>query len=377
MGLDGALHQTLERLTALLRRAERGEVAWLEALTELAQAFGAKSAAVYAPPYHERPVVPFLLHNLDFSAIAHRLGGYTSKAPFLRRAMERNLVPGVFTDREVYPIDELQRDKYYAEILVPLRWCDALQIVPRAPSNTEAGVVFAFYRFVGEEPFGPEAQRLGQTLLPHLAECTRNHFLAPTIAAPSPAFRVLDGFSTACVVVASTGRCVHANSAAQALLKQGVAVALRNGIVTATDARANKELHDAVYHAASAPADSEPVEIMLSSDGAAPLLAIVAPLPNEDAALSLEEHACAAVYLVRVEAETQYAAQGRRARLLFNLTAAETAILSLFLAGRSLADIAAERNTAIITVRTQLKSIMHKTHSRHQLDLLRFRRLAP
>jgi hypothetical protein len=35
-----------------------------------------------------------------------------------------------------------------------------------------------------------------------------------------------------------------------------------------------------------------------------------------------------------------------------------------------------ERKTTI-TVRTQLKSIMHKTQSRHQLDLLRFRRLAP
>jgi DNA-binding NarL/FixJ family response regulator len=59
------------------------------------------------------------------------------------------------------------------------------------------------------------------------------------------------------------------------------------------------------------------------------------------------------------------------------LTGAETGILSLFLAGRSLSDIASERKTATITVRTQLKSIMHKTHSRHQLDLLRFRRLAP
>ncbi|HJS80441.1 MAG TPA: hypothetical protein VJ748_07430, partial [Vitreimonas sp.] len=106
-------------------------------------------------------------------------------------------------------------------------------------------------------------------------------------------------------------------------------------------------------------------------------LAIIAPLPSGDAAVRFEDHACAAIYLVRVEGETQYAAQARRAQLLFSLTAAETGILSLFLAGRSLSDISAERKTAIFTVRTQLKSIMHKTHSRHQLDLLRFRRLAP
>jgi DNA-binding CsgD family transcriptional regulator len=106
-------------------------------------------------------------------------------------------------------------------------------------------------------------------------------------------------------------------------------------------------------------------------------LAIVSPLSNDDGGLRFEENACAAIYLIRVEDETQYVAQGRRAQMLFNLTSAEGEILSLFLAGRSLRDIADERRTATVTVRTQLKSIMHKTHSRHQLDLLRFRRLAP
>jgi DNA-binding CsgD family transcriptional regulator len=376
VGLNVSVQGQIEHLKGVISRGQTGSSPWLAVVAELGDAFGAAGAAVYAPPYHGRPVIPFLMHNLDFSAIAHRLAAYTNRAPFLHAAMERGLVPGVFTDREVIPFEQLQQQDYYKEILVPLRWADALQMAPRAPSATEAGLVFAFYRFGDDAPFDADSQRLAQILLPHLSECARDHFRAPLQEAASPALRALDGFSTPCLVVSASGKCVHANPAAQALLKEDKGLSLRNGVVTAADAKANKQLHDATQHAASAP-DSEPAEILLSANGAPPLLAIIAPLPSGDAAVRFEDHACAAIYLVRVEGETQYAAQARRAQLLFSLTAAETGILSLFLAGRSLSDISAERKTAIFTVRTQLKSIMHKTHSRHQLDLLRFRRLAP
>jgi len=367
----------VEHLKQVISRGEADAKAWLGAVIELMGAFGATGAAVYAPPHLGRPIIPFLLHNLDYSAIAHRLSAYTNRALFLQAAMERGLVPGVFTDREVMPFEELQRHDYYREILVPLRWADALQMAPRAPSATEAGLVFAFYRFDEVPPFDVEAQRLAQVLLPHLAECTRNHFRVPLQENVPPALRALDGFSTPCIVVAASGKCIHANLAAQTLLKQEQGLSLRSGVLSAPDANANKQLHDVILRAANAGADAEPIETLLFANGPAPVLAIVAPLPGEENGLRFEGRACAAIYLIQVEGHEQYAAQARRAQLLFNLTGAETGILSLFLAGRSLSDIAAERKTATITVRTQLKSIMHKTHSRHQLDLLRFRRLAP
>lgn len=375
--LQRAIQSQVEHLKEVISQGESESASWLAVVAELMRAFGAGGAAVYAPPYLGRPVVPFLLHNLDLSRIAHKLAVYTNRAPFLHAAIEHGLVPGVFTDREVIPFEELQQHDYYREILVPLRWSDALQMAPRAPSATEAGLVFAFYRFDDAAPFDAEAQRLAQTLLPHLAECVRNHFQAPVQDHVSPTLRALDGFSTPCIVVAASGKCIHANLAAQTLLKQEQGVSLRAGVLSSADAGAHKQLHDAIQRAAVASLDSEPIEFLLFSDSPAPLLVIVAPLPAEDAAVRFEDHACAAIYLVRVEGEAQYVAQARRAQLLFNLTGAETGILALFLAGRSLNDIAAERNTAPITVRTQLKSIMHKTHSRHRLDLLRFRRLAP
>jgi DNA-binding CsgD family transcriptional regulator len=376
VGVHGTIQNQIEHLKEVISRGESDGKAWLAIITELIAAFGATAAAVYAPPFLGRPVVPFLLHNLDFSAIAHRLAAYTNRAPFLHAAIEQGLLPGVFTDREVIPFEQLQQHDYYKEILVPLRWADGLQIVPRAPSATDAGLVFAFYRFGEDLPFDADAHRLAQTLLPHLADCG-DHFRVQLQDTVSPALRALDGFSTPCIVVAASGKCIHANLAAQTLLKQDQGLSVRNGVLSAADARTNKQLFDVIQRAAEATADSAPIETLLFADGPAPLLAIVAPLPAEDSAVRFENHACAAIYLVRVEGVQQYAAEGRRAQLLFNLTGAETGILSLFLAGRSLNDIATERKTATITVRTQLKSIMHKTHSRHQLDLLRFRRLGP
>ena len=97
------------------------------------------------------------------------------------------------------------------------------------------------------------------------------------------------------------------------------------------------------------------------SDGRLATLAILPSIPNEAEPSAL-------VFVIdpvwRAEVEVLLA----RA---FQLTAAESAVLMAFLDGKSMADIAAARETSVVTVRTQFQRLMEKTGAHSQAELMR------
>jgi DNA-binding CsgD family transcriptional regulator len=57
-------------------------------------------------------------------------------------------------------------------------------------------------------------------------------------------------------------------------------------------------------------------------------------------------------------------------RRAYGLTAAETKLTLALLEGKNLHEIAAERRTALSTVRVQVKTVLHKTGARRQAELV-------
>jgi DNA-binding NarL/FixJ family response regulator len=57
-------------------------------------------------------------------------------------------------------------------------------------------------------------------------------------------------------------------------------------------------------------------------------------------------------------------------RDLFSLTTAEIAVAVNLRVGLTLADIAAARGVALETIRSQVKSVLQKTNTRRQSDLI-------
>lgn len=78
----------------------------------------------------------------------------------------------------------------------------------------------------------------------------------------------------------------------------------------------------------------------------------------------------AAIVIVRDPTERRRADRGEALRALFGLTAAEARLVNDLVDGGELAEIAERRRLSVHTVKTQLRSVMAKTATRRQGELI-------
>ena len=170
-------------------------------------------------------------------------------------------------------------------------------------------------------------------------------------ACESPALlAALDYFATACLIVDRSRRPKACNQAARDMLASPDSpIRLASGQVTCRDPARTAGLADAVQAACKSPrgrpavitvtvGNATRILVAQAADGRAVLLASQPSLP-----LDLD--------LIRTH---------------FGLTQAEAAIAAGLTAGRSVADIAAERGAALETVRFQIKVLLGKLGVRSQ-----------
>src|SRR5262249_32642551 len=108
--------------------------------------------------------------------------------------------------------------------------------------------------------------------------------------------------------------------------------------------------------------------IVLTAPGEPPVVAHVLPLTGSELRTRLEPAAVAAVFIGAAPDE-QHAAHTVAAA--FGLTPAETRVLASLLAGRTLAETAADLGIAPSTAKSHLENIFSKTGATRQADLMR------
>lgn len=360
-------------LVAAIDMTAEGRLDWMSCLERLHDAFGADSTLMYAPPYGGRSYVAFLLHKVDLSRIASKAQKYKTKTPFLDEAMTRGLAPGAFFDRDVLPSDFNETD-HNRDIFKAIDWTDGLQFALRLPTDEDGGLILKLWRFHPTPCFSEDERALAQTLFPHLARATAGKFTSPPVRGSGVTPAALDALSTPLMVFSTLGKPVYSNAAAQNLIAKNDVICVRNGRVEALETKAARAFRQAIEQAAMQ--DGQSVEVVLPrADDSAPVLCIVNSIANA-AREGFSADAVAIAYFIDVEAHEGHTVQARRAQVLFNLTDAESEVLRLLLDDLSVEEIATRRNSAIATVRTQVKAILQKTRKHRQIDLLQLRRLA-
>ena len=227
-----------------------------------------------------------------------------------------------------------------------------------------------FHRQRGAPPFDADSKRALDRLLPHLCGALRlGQRLGPAVGG-SLGFAVLDALEMPVVVLRADGTTVFANEAAieSPTLRLGAG---RRPVATADPADERPFLAAIRDAAGGGPGGA----LMLSAPGAAPVAALVTPLPPGMA----ETQGMRGLALVVLRAaEMPTPVVGRRLRQLFGLTAAEAELALSLLAGQRLEAIAEARAVRISTVRFQLRAVLEKTGTRRQSDLVRLlARLTP
>jgi DNA-binding CsgD family transcriptional regulator len=223
-----------------------------------------------------------------------------------------------------------------------------------------------------------DSTRLLQLLVPHIQQALEIHnALGIAQQHMAGAEAIADASSTAAFLLSREGGIVHCNAAALTLISDGRCLATHNGRLTSSDGRFREKVRSLLMKSAnlataasvSAPATGAPAALALSlprQHERQPLHLLASPLPPNH-----RDRSGAELLLLVTDPETAPSFPDDILRALFQLTPAETEVANGLLMGYSLAEIAGLRRVTPDTTRLQIKSLLSKTGTHRQSDLVR------
>jgi PAS domain-containing protein/DNA-binding CsgD family transcriptional regulator len=289
-----------------------------------------------------------------------------------RQALERHPVGQVLTADEHFDGGRLRKSEFFNDFLIPY----GVPYVAGGRVLQSAGLsaVVAVLRNVRQGPFAPREVATLECLMPHLQRTARLHSRIGGLRRQNQILAAaLNRLTFGVVITDGAGRVLVVNPAAEELAAAGDGLALRGGRLTADRPEAAAALARSIAAAVPRAARGNgqcggPLRITRAS-GRRPLAVLLAPL-GADTALAAEHHGPAVLILI-TDLERQPEVLGRRLVDLFGLTPAEACLAAALAAGKRLEDVAEERGVRMPTLRTQMRSVLDKTGTDRQSDLMR------
>lgn len=270
----------------------------------------------------------------------------------------------VVVGHELVPASELEETGYYRDWLRPLAIHDLVGgVVPLGGGLGVLGV----HRDRAEAVFGARETRTAAILLPHLERALKIQARLAPVARQAASTALEQSGVAALVVDGATRRILYLNAAAEHLLARTPELSVTRGRLAARDPLSETRLAVALSRAlatAQGRPQPPPSAVALPRSERSPLILTAAPLP---AAVSLR--GAPGVLVLLRDPETS-SPRARVLQELFGLTATEASVAAAICRGASLPDVAVELRIGLSTVRTHLKSVMLKTNTRRQAELV-------
>jgi DNA-binding CsgD family transcriptional regulator len=322
---------------------------WPAALAGLAAAFDCPKVGLYR--YEGAGVVDLQAYNHDEEAQRLYLSHYWALDPAARLIPESRAGQWIGNNvRELVDPDT----EYMIDYAIPhgIRWVNGVKLHEDAGSMS----VFGVQRPADAKPFGPEALEAFNLLGPHITR-------AWSLKAELRRAELMKGLSLAALelldqpvyAVTLEGRLLLANSTAEEQLVQGAPFQVTAGKLKSRDADVDRQLRHALADCAHERGSAFAVRLP-----GALWAARVVPLPSRGG-VSL-------IYLTRLGGPS---ASCDLLKQVLNFSHSEAAIAHMLADGRSVKEIAYERQVSANTVRTQVRSILAKAGVRRQIDLTR------
>jgi DNA-binding CsgD family transcriptional regulator len=264
---------------------------------------------------------------------------------------------------------ELVRTEFYNDFLRPQDWFYCCGVMTAQDQSTTSEITAIRSRRAGS--FTSNEVALFKYLAPHLQCAVRIHNrIAGLESGLNAATGALDRFPTGIVAVNSDAKVILTNRAADAILKRGDGLTIRDGLQTASRQETAK-LRDAIaavcrQRDSGIPKPGTVVRVSRPS-GSKPFEILVAPLPSQS---SLGRGGTAAALFI-TDPEEGTDLDHRALQELFGLTLAEIRLCVALVNGKSVEEYAQEAAISPNTARTHVKRIYAKTGVRRQSELVR------
>jgi DNA-binding CsgD family transcriptional regulator len=267
----------------------------------------------------------------------------------------------VVTDQDLMTLDQIQRNQFYNECLIPIQmpWFAGIQF-----SAGPAMWALCLQRTAEQGPFATDDKRVLATLSARLTEAATLSTAVGRIALSS-ATSALDGVRQPALAVDRDGRVLNANAVAHTILGDDVFV--RNRFLGFRDKEASRQLDAFVRRMRLVPDTSElPSEsFVVQRQNQRPLIVSVLPVPGAARGPFLGARAI----LTLTSLEPKRGLDGQILMKAFGLTRAEARAALLVAEGSSPEQAANDLNISIETFRAQLKAVFAKTGTHRQNEL--------
>jgi DNA-binding CsgD family transcriptional regulator/PAS domain-containing protein len=276
--------------------------------------------------------------------------------------------PGIFRGEDLWTQAEMRNSVFYNEFLRPFDVCELAALVVRNRNPQFEGL--SIYRGPNEQAFDNGHFAALRFLSPHLQTALgMRRRLVALESRVNDLENALDQLETALVIFDSAAKPVFANRAARQLYSANSGIEITPTRVTVLDPTENARLQAIIARAvcAGTRGANQFGGAMLVSRSDKPPLQILAGPFNEHTTHA-PRGAVAALFIS--DPERTPGCRPEVLRELYGLTPAETRLAVLLTTGRSLPDLAESLDVSHETVRSQIKSVMHKTGTSRQGELV-------
>ena len=270
----------------------------------------------------------------------------------------------VVVGHELVPASELEETGYYRDWLRPLAIHDLVGGVVELGGGLG---VLGVHRDRTEAAFGAREARTAAILLPHLERALKIQARLSPVARQATSAALEQSGVAVLVVDGSNHLILYLNTAAEHLLAHTPELYVTGGRLAARDPLSETRLAIALSRAlatAQGGPQTPPSAVALPRPERAPLILTAAPLPAR-----ISMRGAPGVLVLLRDPETSSPRAGVLQEL-FGLTQTEAGVAAALCRGASLSKVAAELRIRLSTVRTHLKSVMLKTNTRRQAELV-------
>jgi DNA-binding CsgD family transcriptional regulator/PAS domain-containing protein len=272
---------------------------------------------------------------------------------------------------DIVPHSEFRKSRFYREWVRPQHWIDAIAATLDKSATTYAG--FSVIRHETEGAVDDEARRRMKLIVPHVRRAVHIGKVIDLHKVEAAALAdTLDGLAAAMFLVDASGRIVHGNAAAHAMLDQGGVVRASNTTLVALDAQTDQVLHDIFTNAESGDAavGVKGIAVPLSSREGERYVAHVLPLTSgARRKAGVAYSAVAAVFVRKAALDLPHPLETIAST--FKLTPAEMRVLMMIVQLGGVPDVAPVLGLSEATVKTHLQRIFAKTGASRQADLVK------
>jgi DNA-binding CsgD family transcriptional regulator len=337
--------------------------AWPTALAEMAALVNAPIASFLSM---DRATVDADIHaffGVSQEMIEQYLGGYDRLDILASDAMQRPA--GIIYTEQSYPDPQIYyRSQVCNEFFLPNEATHLLGTIPIKDAARGTGI--AFRRSERAGPFGPTEIALFEHLIPHLRRALQVYRQLTEVATLKTGIEAaLDRIWHGVVLIDESGRILHMNKAAGAIVAQRDGLSACHRLLGARCSGEADRLHKLIAEASRSGGGGGAMRVARPSGSPAYEL-LIGPLPTDTLS---NGNGRGAIVFIR-DPRNPPPPDLSRLIALHGLTTAEARLAAALAEGHCLDEIAARFNISVCTARTQLKQVFDKFGVRRQAEVV-------